>query len=260
VTMRALAASVLWLAAGQIAIAALYWTFLNTPESNAWMLAASMLLVLLMLATAGVVTARALDAWRSPAAAGPLRDLARLPAFLIALGAGVAVWWAAARADAWLTAHAGEISAWFIATFNWADASPFFRGAGMVMIWWQWVAAPVAALAVLAVLTSGGDAASLPARRLRHAFAPRTMALATVWIVLLVLLPLQLLGWRMSGLPPTWVEPAVVGARLLLVGLAATVGWALVCGTIVTMGPAAFVPSGDNRDGRSGRRGTERGA
>jgi len=30
-------------------------------------------------------------------------------------------WWL--RGDAWVTAHSGEVSAWFIARFDWADVS-----------------------------------------------------------------------------------------------------------------------------------------
>lgn len=231
---RPLVVSVAWLAAGQALIAALYWTFLHTPESNVWMLGASALLVLLMLMTASLAATGALDAWRPPAPIGrsAWRGLTHLPAFLVALAAGAAIWWLAARGDAWVAARSGEISAWFIATFDREDASMFFGGVQALVFWVQWVVAPVAALGVLAAILGGGPAALVRAPWVRRAFAPRRLALATLWVVVLVALPLQLLGWRMSGLPPTWVEPAVVGARLILVGLTATVGWALVCGTV----------------------------
>ncbi len=232
---RPLPVSVAWLAVGQVVFGGLYWTFLSTPESNAWMLAASAMLVLLMLATASIAAAGAIDAWRGEGlhVRSAVRGLSHLPWFVVALATGLVVWWAAARADAWAAGHAGEISAWFIATFDWADASRFFRGVEAVVFWVQWVVAPVVGLTLLAALLDGGAGALIRAPWLRHAFGFRRLSLATVWVIALVVLPLQVLGWRMSGLPPTWVEPAVVGARLIAVALVATVGWALVCGTVV---------------------------
>ena len=194
-----------------------------------------------------------------------------MPAFLVALGVAVAVWLAAGLSGTWVDARSGEISAWFIATFDWADASLFFRGVRAVVFWLQWVAAPVVGLALLAVLSGGSFGARAGAREGVTARAGarggvsarpggrggasgvRVLALATIWVIVLVVLPLQLLNWQISGLPPTWVEPTVVGARLLLVSLTATLGWALVCGTVtrlVTMGPAPLSTFGDNRDDR----------
>jgi hypothetical protein len=188
--------------------------------------------VLLMLLVTSLSVSGALLAWSEPESPGPTvrRGLAATPAFLLALAAGAFVWWTAARGHAWVSEHSGEISAWFIATFDRADASLFFRSVQACVFWLQWVLAPLLVLGIMAADLSGGAGAVLRGRWLRRVFAPRRLAAATVWVILLVALPLQVLGWRMSGLPPTWVEPTIVAGRLFAVGLVATIGWSLVCG------------------------------
>jgi len=231
---RPLAASVAWLIAGAVLVAGLYWTFLHTPESNVSMLAASAVLVVAMLAVAGICATGALRAWTGPRGLpSTVADgLHALPAFVVALVLGALVWWAAARGVAWTEARSGEIGAWFIATLNWADIAPLFRGVRAAAFWVQWVLAPVVALGLFAGWLAGGARGLVGPTGLRHALAPRVLALATLWMVLLVALPWQFATHPLTGLPPTWVEPAIVGARLMLVGLAAAVGVALVCSTV----------------------------
>ena len=73
--MRPLVASVAWLLAGQAIVGGLYWTFLHTPESNVWMLVASLILVVLMVIAASIATLGALDAWRQPLSQSLVRGL-----------------------------------------------------------------------------------------------------------------------------------------------------------------------------------------
>lgn len=231
---RPLAASVAWIITGGMLVAGLYWTFLHTPESNPSMLAASAVLVVAMLAVASISLAGALGAWTGPRglASTVVDGLHALPAFVAALVLGALLWWAAARGVAWTEARSGEIGAWFIATFNWADSAPVFRGIRAVTFWAQWVLAPVVALGLFAAYLETGVRGLLRPSGLGRVLAPRVLALATLWIVLLVALPWQFATRPLTGLPPTWVEPAIVGARLMLVGLVAAIGLALVCGTV----------------------------
>ncbi|MDP1570203.1 MAG: hypothetical protein Q8L86_09380 [Vicinamibacterales bacterium] len=231
---RPLAASVVWLIAGAVLIAGLYWTFLYTPESNLSMLAASAMLVVAMLAVASISATGALRAWTGPRGlpSTVVDGLHALPAFVATLLIGALVWWAAARGAAWTVARSGEIAAWFIATFNWADIAPVFRGIRAVTFWVQWVLTPVVALGLFAGWLEAGVRGLIGPSGLGRVLAPRVLALATLWMVLLVALPWQFATRPLTGLPSTWVEPAIVGARLMLVGLVAAIGLALVCGTV----------------------------
>ncbi|MFP5379153.1 MAG: hypothetical protein ACLGHP_05290 [Vicinamibacteria bacterium] len=250
--IRRLGRSTLWIAAGGVVTGGLYWLFLNTPESNVLMLAASAALVLAMLAVASATAGGALLAWTGPAPSttAAARGLAATPALVAGLVVGGVAWWAAARLGAWTDAQAGEIAAWFIATFDWADATPFFRAVAAAVFWVQWVVAPVLALAVVSAALDGGLRAVLHPGWLGRALHPRRLALATLWVVVLVVLPLRTLSSSLTGLPPTWVEPMVVGLRLAAVGLVAAAGWALVCGTVTGRENAA---GGGGREAGGGR-------
>ena len=61
--MRSLALSTAWILAGSAVFAALYWAFINTPESTIFMLALSLLLVIGMGVVLGVTWSGALDGW-----------------------------------------------------------------------------------------------------------------------------------------------------------------------------------------------------
>lgn len=214
------------LGVGVLFAAALYWGLLNTPESNAMMLALSALLVLTIVAATAVTVTTAVFAARGT----PLRDaLAAAPRatgwFAVAFAPLVLAWIAIWRFDAWMIQHSGELGAWFIAQFGWADISRLFQAELWISRWLRWAALPVACLSLLAALI-----APEPATRfawVRRALHWRTLLFATLVFVLLFALPWQLTAWR-PQLPATWVQPFVAALRLGVVFVLALAGVAVL--------------------------------
>ncbi len=214
------------LAIGSAVCAGLYWSFLNTPESNVAMLAASALLAMGGIAVAGTtVNAAVLMARGATLRAALMRGMRGLGWFLIVAAPMVLVWVGITRFDAWTVAHQGEINAWFIAQFGWADVSWLFRLETWASRWLRFAVLPAFALSLLAaLLTSEGARHMLWPRRAGHW---RTLATVTAVFVLLWALPWQLTNWR-PELPPTWLQPLVASIRLGVVFGLAIVGASVI--------------------------------
>lgn len=214
------------LLAGAIVTAALYWGLLNTPDANVAMLGVSALLFAALVAIAALsVTAAVLvangAAPRTALAAAPRRGGWCLVAFVpLALG-----WYAIGRADAWIAAHLGEINAWFIARFGWADISGLLLAELWISRWLRWAMLPVMSLSWLAARLSADR--SRGTGWLRHAWHWRTLLGATLVVLLLFVIPWRLTEWR-PAVPATWIEPAVAAARLAVVFVLAIVGGAVL--------------------------------
>jgi hypothetical protein len=213
------------LAVGSVAAGALYWLFLNTPESNVWTLIASVMLglglVVVLATTVNAAVLRGRGASIRTAITGGLRGIGW---FLLAALPLLSAWWLIGRGDDWIAAHQGEITAWFIARFDWADITGLLQTEVWVSRWLRWAALPVVFVSLLAALLtrerpSGGW--------LRRAWHWRTLLVATLAFILLFALPWQLTDWR-PRLPPTWIEPAVAGLRLAVVFLLGLIGAALI--------------------------------
>ena len=150
--MRALASSDRRrILAGRRPCRALYWAFLNTPESTVFMLALSLLLV----DRAWPWCWR--DRQRRAGSAGPAAGravrcdapLGGVPAFVPVALFVLAVWWAVGpRPRLARRARSGEISAWFIATFNWSDVRPLIARRALCGDWLRIVVAPFAGAGV----------------------------------------------------------------------------------------------------------------
>jgi hypothetical protein len=213
----------LWLLLGAAAIGGLFWAFLNTPESNALMLALSALLLLAMVVECAlVVNAAVLLANGDGFAASVAGGARRIHWFLVAAIPAALLIWAVLRGDAWVARHSGEINAWFIARFGWSDVSALFRAQEYLSVWIRWVLLPVTALAALAAMLRAGSAA--PRLWLRTAWHWRPLLIATVAFVVLIALPWRAAFWRPQNLPATWVEPAFAGVRLALIAITAAIG------------------------------------
>lgn len=200
------------LALGGAVTAALYWAFLNTPESNALMLGLSAMLMLGTLIGAAVTVTTAMHLARGSSVRGALVSGPRgMLWFAVAFAPLAIAWIAIGRVDQWLDAHSGEINAWFIAQFGWADISPLIVAERWTSRWLRWAVLPVSALSLLAMLLASER---VPRTAwLRRGFHWRTILVATLVFVLLFALPWQLTAWRPS-LPPTWVAPFVAALRL----------------------------------------------
>src|SRR5262249_36598426 len=145
---------------------------------------------------------------------------------------------------AWLLTNTGEISAWFIARFGWADASPLFTSAGWLLWWLRWVVGPWLGLTLFAAAEDPERRGSLvgtwPARALGW-----RLLLVTGWFVLFIALPWRLALWRPLGLPPSWIEGALAAARLVIVATLLGLGAALIVRAAVRRG---VPPAGDAPD------------
>ena len=217
-----------WLAAGGGLLAALYWLFLITPESNQLTLAASAVLGFGMIAFAAVTLNGAiLLSQNATFSVAARRGLIGSHWFVMTAIPVILAWVLTRRGDAWMTTHSGEISAWFIATFGWADVTALFRIELWVSRWLRWVVFPVASISLLSALLSRGFAGLGDFRWLTRAWSWRTLSPATVAFLALLTLPWQMTMWRPS-LPPTWVEAAVAGLRLGIAAILIVVGCALI--------------------------------
>lgn len=226
--IRSIVAVSSWLAAGAVLLAGFYWLFLNTPESNQLTLAASAALLLLIAVVAAVMLNGAvlISQGASLGMAGR-RGLSGIHWCLLAAIPVVLVWVMTQRGDAWVTAHSGEISAWFIAKLGWSDISWLFRIESWVSRWLRWVVFPVASLSLLSAVLPRGAAGLSDAGWIKRAWSLRTLLLATVAFVAFLTLPWQLTSWR-PALPPTWVEAAVGVLRLGVAAVLMVIGCALI--------------------------------
>ena len=220
-----------WLAAGGIVLAGLYWLLLNTPESNTVTLTASACLVLSMITVAAVTVNGAvfIGQGTTPGAAAH-RGLLGTHWFVIAAIPVVVAWLVIRRGDGWIAAHSGEISAWFIATLGWADIGALFRVESWISRWLRWVVFPLASLSLLSALLNRGLPGVSERAWITRAWSWRTLLLATLACLALLVLPWQLTVWR-PALPPTWVEAAVAGLRLGTAAILIVIG----CASIVAL-------------------------
>jgi len=224
---RRLVLVALWLCAGHLAWLALFWGLLQVPESSLWTLGLSGIIALLLVALGGAIHAGASAAWQVDGfAAGVRAGAGRLHA---AIAAGLvfgAIWWTTAELMAWHGEISGQIDAIYIARTGragtgWIHAAIFW-GAMFV----RWSLGLTLAASLLAALV--GDGTSAHGRAVtRAALSPRHFLAVTFWLVLLVAIPWQLASWRPARLGVA-AEPWLVAAKLTLVALAMSTGWALV--------------------------------
>jgi hypothetical protein len=241
---RTLAGTTLVGLAGAAATAAIYWGLLNTPESTGMLLALSALLALAAAVTAALTIGVVLLAWSGGGLSRTvfLQALRALPACVLPALLVVGIWWLALRGTGRVEAASGEISAWFIARFGWADVTWLFRAIAWIGWWLRWVVAPFVALVWWRSMVVHGWR---PTRALvREALRPAGVAMATVIVLLLVWLPWsQLVPWRPRAVTPGTGELAFVAAKLGLVALLSAIGWSLVARTAAS-GPLSTTSRG----------------
>ena len=217
--IRTLLRVAVWLAAGAGGVSAAYWAFLNTPEATGAALGLSAALVVTMVALTGVVVNGAVLLAQGETFRRSLVRGARSVHWFLAVALPVVlIGWGLRRADAWVAANAGEISAWFIVRFNWADVAPLFTAERYLNSWLRWIVAPAGALAMLACLLRGGGfgtaVKAIPSAWRWRPLLSMTAAFAGfVGVVALA-------GGASSyvlRLPPTWIQPAAAGLRLALI-------------------------------------------
>jgi hypothetical protein len=229
--IRLLAVGVVWLLVGAAVGGAAYWGLLLTPESTVWALGLSIVLGALVLAVAFVTVNTAMLAavrrqwsWQL-VGQGARHAMACVPPLL----AAALSWWLVASGEAWVGRHAGEISAWFIATLDWADVTGLFTSVRWLGGWLRWVVVPLMALVWLrGILTAEWRPGP---KLLRQALSPVRLLVATVAFAALVWAPwTYLVPWRPVGLPLSG-ELLFAGVKLGLTALLAATGLAVIIGS-----------------------------
>ena len=155
---RTLARTTAVMLGGAAIAGAVYWGLLNTPESTVWMLALSAMLAALAAVVAALTIGVVLLAWSGHEWSRALlvRAVRGLPACVPPVLLVALAWSLVLRGNAWLDAHSGEISAWFIARFGWSDVRWLFTTVAWIAWWLQWVQAPFVALVWWRSILVGG--------------------------------------------------------------------------------------------------------
>ncbi|MGE0363659.1 MAG: hypothetical protein AB7H93_12735 [Vicinamibacterales bacterium] len=209
-----------WLTAALAALASLFWALVSTPESNAWMLALSAILVVVMLLVAGLALDGGIRLWRGqPLRPGGPGDLVWPGLRLLpALGLFALVWWTAGSAQAWVEAARGRITAAIIARTGWADPEVLFTAAAWLTALAAWVAGPLLALGCFGAATRGTAVVGVR-RWVSQSLSLRALAAGAALAFALGRFWPWLEQWRIA-LPPTMVQLVFAGAKIA-VGLAA---------------------------------------
>ena len=209
-----------WILGGAGVASGLYWGFLNTPESTVWAVALSATLLVLALIAIGVTINGAILLWtRGPSAATVLLAGRSAPAIVPAALIVIATWWLVLYAEAWINLRSGAINAWFIARFGWDDVSWLFATVRYVSIWARWLLAGLLAIWLMASWLHGA----------KHRVSIRRIALASIWFVILIVVPwAYLVPWRPQGLPATSAETVFIAAKLTMAAILIAAGVGLV--------------------------------
>lgn len=218
-----------WLIAGHALLGALYWFFLQIPESNVWMLATSLLVLLAAMWVAGAIQMTAILAF---AVDGPMRGAlaaALRRAWLVVFPVAVftAAWWLTDEAASWHARYAGQIDAAIIARTGWTRTGWLHEAAVWALALLRWVVGASLAAALAAALATGGLRGARP-RWVRRGLRWRPLLVTAAAVVLGWWVPLRAVDWRPTFLPPNWVEPAFAAIKLALLFAVAQLAWAVV--------------------------------
>ena len=105
----------------------------------------------------------------------------------------------------------------------------FFTGARLFTAWLRWVLGGLLAISLMGGLAAIGWRAGARPQWLRRAMRPRALLAATLWFVVLIVLPwMYLVPWRPGWVPPTGAELAVLAGKLSIAAIAMAAGVALM--------------------------------
>jgi hypothetical protein len=223
------AAVAAWLFAGHILLGSLYVLLLQIPESNAWMLASSFLVLLAAAWLAGVIEMAALLSLGSD---GPLRG-ALLPALgrawliVVPMALFAVIWWLTGEAAVWHARYRGQIDARIIAQTGWTGTAWVHAGADWLVAAARWVVGISLATASAAALASEGWRGMHP-RWVTRGLRWRPLAVTAVAVAIGWWLPWRAAQWRPAWLPATWMEPAFGALKLFVLFGVAQLAWAFV--------------------------------
>lgn len=219
-----------WILIGAAVTAGAYWGFLNTPESTVGALALSAVLALIAVTLLSVTINGAIVVWSNGSSARALKNtVSRIPSIIPALLVFALFWLIAYWLDTWIALRSGGINAWFIARFGWDDVSWFFTGVRFFTTWLRWVLGGLLAVSLMGGIAAIGWRAGMRPQWVRRAMRPRALALATLWFVVLIVLPwTYLVPWRPTWLPHSTAELAFIAGKLSLAAVLVAIGVALM--------------------------------
>jgi hypothetical protein len=220
-----------WLAAGHMVLFGLYWLLLATPESNVAMLTASALSVALMALAFGWVEAIGFLAWQPDVRPHdlPRRAVGKVPGVWLGTGFFAAVWVLIAHASDLWGGHRGEIDAWLMAQFGWANTGGFHSAVGWLLRFIRFLGLSVA-VALASACTTGGLGGLRRARWMLDGLSLRRLVVLAAILVVFFWLPWRGVNSRPAWLAPNWQETAFVATKLGGIYLLANIGWALIIG------------------------------
>jgi len=215
---------------GHAAAGGLFWALVNVPESNIAMLALSVLVAVLLLTVLSWTETTALLAWDQGVTLGRAarRGLTSVMPFIAGALVFWLFWWMTARADAWHTAYAGEIDAWWMAKTESARTGWIHSGVAILLWLIRYLIGVSLAVAALSAGTRQGGRALVSFAWLRGGLKLRQLGPIGLTIVVLILLPLKSVYWRPESIPPNALEMTFVIAKLAAIYVVANTGWALV--------------------------------
>jgi hypothetical protein len=163
-----------------------------------------------------------------------------VPAALIVL----LLWWITLRGETWVAMRTGQINAWLIARFGWADMSWLFIAIHYAALWIRWVVATMLALSLIAGFVAAGARSVAQLAWVTRAMRPRALLFATLWFGLLIALPWKyLVPWRPAALPATSVELVFIAGKLSLAAILFAMAVALMIKEAGAEAPPSQAPS-----------------
>jgi hypothetical protein len=220
-----------WLCLGHALAAGLYVLLINVPDANIPVLLASLLLAVALVFIAGVtnVTAVVSLAQNRPLRGALWTGVRRgLPAAILALLVYAAVRFLTGAGYDWYRAHAGQVDAWWMATFDSTRTAWLHRAIAAFLFVLRDVVGLSLGVAVLCAVALGGWRGAGTTAWIGAAFSRRQLGIVAVAVILFAALPWRAIGWRPAQLPSTWLEPAFVGVKLVVAYVLANLGWGLV--------------------------------
>jgi hypothetical protein len=163
-----------------------------------------------------------------PLRAASRRALAALPGFAIGVVVFAIFWWAADRAADWSGVKAGEIDAWLMMRLGSPNTAWAHRAILMALVVFRDILGVSVAVALAVFVGAHGLRELARARWLRAAVSRRQLATIALAGILLIALPWRAVDWRPASLPASGAQIAFAVAKLSIIYLLMTTGWAYI--------------------------------
>lgn len=219
-----------WVAVGHAVVAALLWFLLQVPESNAWMLGASALIVVAAIALTAWIEGVGVAAWTPGARWRESLALSAwaLPGAILGIVLFGLVWLLTAHlAIAW-SSHRGEIDAWLMLHTGWARTGALHLAMSWVIVFLRCVLGLSLAVTMIGWAVIRGTSRLWRLGWLPAACSPIRLVLIASVLFCTAWLPWKAVYWRPAWIEPNWQEPAFLAVKLGALYLFASLGWTVI--------------------------------